>query len=167
MNYKQMIEQARANGMATEKKMWAAVETLSTDLLALEQTDPKLYWHILRRQHAVLYGRHYSEKMANHDVNALVYSGMYDEEGTPTDGGAHWTRIKVDELTKGMKFHANVNAWDKYVAFNSMYADLCACMNEDEIIKAAYAFYFCDDDWQPCEDDCTKVWDYNALHASL
>lgn len=28
MNYKQMIEQARANGMATEKKMWAAVETL-------------------------------------------------------------------------------------------------------------------------------------------
>lgn len=52
MNYKQMIEQARANGMATEKKMWAAVETLSTDLLALEQTNPKLYWHILRRQHA-------------------------------------------------------------------------------------------------------------------
>lgn len=131
MNYKQMIEQARANGMATEKKMWAAVETLSTDLLTLEQTDPKLYWHILRRQHAVLYGRHYSEKMANHDVNALVYSGMYDEEGMPTDGGAHWTRLKVDELTKGMKFHANVNAWDKYVAFNSMYADLCAWMNEE------------------------------------
>lgn len=92
---------------------------------------------------------------------------MYDEEGTPTGGGAHWTRIKVDELTKGMKFHSNVNAWDKYVAFNSMYADLCACMNEEEIIKAAYAFYFCDDDWQPCEDDCTKVWDYNALHATL
>ena len=48
-----------------------------------------------------------------------------------------------------------------------MYADLCVCMNEEEIIKAAYAFYFCDDDWQPCEDDCTKVWDYNALHATL
>ena len=63
--------------------------------------------------------------------------------------------------------HGIVNAWDKYVAFNSMYADLCACMSEEEIIKAAYAFYFCDDDWQPCEDDCTKVWDYNALHATL
>ena len=49
MNYKQMIEQARANGMATEKKMWAAIDTLSDDLLALEHTDPKLYWHILRR----------------------------------------------------------------------------------------------------------------------
>ena len=125
-----MIEQARANGMATEKKMWAAIDTLSDDLLALEHTDPKLYWHILRRQHAVLYGRHYSEKMAKHDVDALVYSGMYDEEGTPTGGGAHWSRIKVDELTNGMKFHANVNAWDKYVAFNSMYADLCACLGE-------------------------------------
>ena len=71
MNYKQMIEQARANGMATEKNIWAAVETLSTDLLVLEQTDPKLYWHILRRQHAVLYGRHYSEKMANHVCRPL------------------------------------------------------------------------------------------------
>lgn len=28
----------------------------------------------------------------------------------------HWTRAKVDELTKDMKFHANVNAWDKFVA---------------------------------------------------
>ena len=49
MNYRQMIEHSRANGMATEKKMWAAIETVSDDLLALEYTDPKLYWHILRR----------------------------------------------------------------------------------------------------------------------
>ena len=79
----------------------------------------------------------------------------------------HWTRAKVDELTKDMKFHANVNALDKFVAFNSMYADLCASMDEDDIIKADYAFYFCDDDWKPCENDCTKIWDYNALHATL
>ena len=79
----------------------------------------------------------------------------------------HWTRANVDELTKDMKFHANVNALDKFVAFNSMYADLYASMDEDDIIKADYAFYFCDDDWQPCENDCTKVWDYNALHDTL
>ena len=100
MNYKQMIEQARANGMATEKKMWAAIDTLSDDLLALEHTDPKLYWHILRRQHAVLYGRHYSEKMAKHDVEALVYSGMYDEEGTPVQSAPHpqqILRIRMDQ----------------------------------------------------------------------
>lgn len=167
MNYKQMIEQARAQGMATEKKMWEAIDTLSTDLLVLEQNNPKLYWHILRHQHAVLYGRHYSEKMANHDVNALVYSGVYDDEGMSSGMGAHWSRSKVEELTKEMKFHPQVNPWDKYVAFNSMYADLCAYMQEENIIKAAYAFYFCDDDWQPCENDCTKIWDYNALHATL
>lgn len=28
----------------------------------------------------------------------------------------HWTRANVDELTKDMKFHANVNARDKFVA---------------------------------------------------
>ena len=47
-----------------------------------------------------------------------------------------------------------------------MYADLCANMDDKEILKAAYLFYFCDADWQT-EDDCTKIWDYTALHATL
>ena len=53
--------------------------------------------------------------------------------------------------------------WDKFVAFNAMYADLCRFMDEDEIIKAAYAFYFHDDDWQN-DGDCTKIWDYMTHH---
>ena len=70
------------------------------------------------------------------------------------------------EATEGMKFPPKVNDWDKYVAFNSMYADLCADMNEEEIIKAAYLFYFCDADWQH-DNDCTKIWDYTTMHATM
>lgn len=62
MKYIQLIDQARAHGVATEKKMMEAMEQLSCDLASLEETNPELYWCILRHQHAVFYDRHYSEK---------------------------------------------------------------------------------------------------------
>ena len=166
MNYIQLIEQARAHGVASEKKMNTAIEQMSCDLAAIKNEHPEIYWRIMRHQHAVLYDRHYSEKFANHDVNNLVHSKT-DENGEPVGYGAHWTRAQVIDATKGMAFHMKVNDWDKYVAFNAMYADLCADMTDEEIIKAAYLFYFCDADWQPAEDDCTKIWDYTSLHAGM
>ena len=39
-------------------------------------------------------------------------------------------------------------------------------MSEEEIIRAAYLFYFCDADWQH-NDDCTKIWDYTTMHATM
>lgn len=165
MKYIQLIEQARAHGVASEKKMWSAIEQLSCDLAMMEADHPDIYWRVLRNQHAVLYDRHYSEKFANHDVNRLEY-GEPDAEGLPTKHGAHWSRAQIVEATKGMKFHQKVNEWDKYVAFNAMYADLCADMTEGEILKAAYLFYFCDKDWQT-DGDCTKIWDYMSSHAKM
>ena len=165
MKYIQLMEQARATGVANEKKMLEAIKQMSCDLAAIEHEHPEMYWRIMRHQHAVLYDRHYSEKFANHDVNRLEY-GELDEEGMPTKCGPHWTRSQVVEATQNMKFHPKVNDWDKYVAFNSMYADLCTDMTEEEIIKAAYLFYFCDADWQH-NDDCTKIWDYTTMHATM
>lgn len=146
--------------------MSTAIEQMSCDLSLVADAEPCLYWRIIRNQHAVLYDRHYSEKFANYDVSRLVYSEV-DNEGNPIGTGAHWTRAQIVEATKGMKFHQKVNDWDKFVAFNAMYADLCANMSDDEILKAAYLFYFCDADWQPKEDDCTKIWDYTSLHAMM
>lgn len=97
------------------------------------------------------------------DVNHLHY---LNREGVECDG-PHWSRAEVVAATNGMKFHSKVNDWDKYVAFNSMYADLCAEMTDEEILKAAYLFYFNDKDWQPDEDDCTKIWDYTSAHATM
>lgn len=53
MKYIQLIDQARAHGVATEKKMMEAMEQLSCDLASLEETNPELYWCILRHQHVV------------------------------------------------------------------------------------------------------------------
>ena len=165
MKYIDLVNQARANGVSSEKKMWASIEALSNDLAPIEAAHPHVYWKIMRNQHAILYDRHYSEPFANHDVNNLVWSKASD--GSPVGKGPHWSRAEVIAATNGMKFHPKVNEWDKYVAFNSMYADLCAEMSDEEILRAAYLFYFCDKDWQPDEDDCTKIWDYTSAHATM
>ena len=166
MTYLELVNQARANGVSSEKKMWASIEALSNDLAPIKAAHPHVYWNIMRNQHAILYDRHYSEHFANHDVNHLVWSKQPDGVQMPTSGHSpHWTRAEIISATNGMKFHPKVNDWDKYVAFNSMYADLCSEMSDEEILKVAYLFYFCDEDWQPDEDDCTKIWDYTSAHA--
>lgn len=163
MTYKELISQARSQGITSEKKMLESINQLSIDLASLSSMSCELsheVTRILRNQHAILYDRHYSEKFANHDINNICYLDSKGEERH----GYHWTRAEVVESTKDMKFHSKVNDWDKYVAFNAMYADLCAKMTDAEIIRAAYLFYFCDRDWQPKEDDCTKIWDYMSSH---
>ena len=160
MKYNQLINQARVDGQITDKKLNAALEQLSCDLKKVENENPELYWKILRHQHAVLYDRHYSEMFAHHDVDRLLYSKL-DDEGVPMGRGAHWTKSEIEQATKDFDFPSKVNCWDKYVAFNAMYADLCAEMSEGEIIKAAYLFYFCDADWKDTDVlDCTKIWEY-------
>lgn len=170
MSYLDLLHQAKSHGVFSEKKMWASVEQLSQDLAPLAAAPDKslsgMYWRIMRNQHAILYDRHYSESFAIHDVNHLVWSATVPD-GSPSGQGPRWSKAEILEATKGMKFHSKVNEWDKYVAFNSMYADLCAEMPDAEILKAAYLFYFCDKDWQPTEDDCTKIWDYTSHHATM
>ena len=63
MKYIQLIEQARATGVANEKKMWEAIKQMSCDLAAIEPEHPEMYWRIMRHQHAILYDRHYSENL--------------------------------------------------------------------------------------------------------
>lgn len=168
MTYLDLLKQAKSHGVTSEKKMWASIEAISNDLAPVEAAHPHVYWKIMRNQHAILYDRHYSEPFANHDVNALVWSKQPDGADAQTSAhGPHWSRAEVVAATNGMKFHPKVNDWDKYVAFNSMYADLCAEMDDTAILKAAYLFYFNDKDWQPDEDDCSKIWDYTSAHATM
>lgn len=167
MEYFNLIEQARTSGAASEKRTLAAAEQLSHDLAAVRKHCPRLYRRLMRNQHAAYYGRHYSQAMAVADVSRLVYS-QRDEHGEPVGSGEHWTAEQTAEALKGETFHRGVTEWDKYVALNAMYADLCDTgLTEEQIIRAAYAFYFDDADWQPAEDDCTKVWDYMTLAASI
>ena len=166
MTYESLLRQAKTHGVTSEKKMWASIAQLSKDLEAIKALPTGEGWVglLLRNQHAILYDRHYTEQYANYDVNTFTWSAPVSD-ASASGHGPHWTRAEILEATKSLKFHPKVNDWDKFVAFNAMYADLCAEMTDEEILKAAYLFYFQDKDWQPTEDDCTKIWDYMTAHA--
>ena len=97
----------------------------------------------MREQHGIMYGNHYNEAFAMFDVGMMRY---IDRDGKKCEG-AHWTAEQIEASTRMMGFPAGTTKWDKYVAFNAFYSDLCTVYNDEQIIKGAHKFYFEDQDW--------------------
>lgn len=137
-----------------EAKMWKSVSVLSEALAPMKETDKEGYWCIMRKMYGAISDGHYNEEFAMYDVKHMEYT---NRSGEKKEGG-YWTAEQVEDATKGYKFPAGVNKWDKYVAFNAMYSDLCKKLDDALILDAAYLFYFADEDWG--NGSSTKVWEY-------
>lgn len=161
MKYIDLVKQAKENGTWNEKTMLCAVESISEMLETLKEQDPKAFWEFMREQHGILSGGHYDEKFAMHDVAQIEYT---DEHGY-THNGAYWTVEQTKEATKGLTLPASVTPWDVYVALNVFHSDLCKELDDAQIIKAAYLFFFADEDWTK-KGSANKVWDYMYLKFS-
>ena len=137
-----------------EAKMWASVAVLSEALEPMKETDKENYWCILRKMYGVMSDGHYNEEFAQYDVSMIEYTGRNGEKKR----GGYWTAEQVEEATRNFRFPSGVNKWDKYVAFNLMFSDLCKKMDDAQVLEAAYLFYFADEDWPG--GSSTKVWEY-------
>lgn len=155
MRYKEMIENAKSLGLTSEKAMWDSIEDVDELMCIIKEEHPKEYWEFIRKQHGRLHKGHYDEEFARHDASKLKWT---DKHGAKHEG-AYWSVEQIEEATKGMPFPPDVNKWDKYVAFNSMKADLAKVFEDGDILKAAYAFWFADEDW----DGHGKIWKYNCM----
>ena len=151
MDYKQMIEDARAKGITSEKIMWQSVDDIDELLCLMKKEHPKEYWMFIRKQHGLLYGNHYTEEFSMWDVEQMKPLGMY------------WSRAQVEEATKGMTFPSGTTPCDKFVAFNATANDLSGVLKDEDILKVAYAFWFADKDWH----GKNKIWEYMCLAHSL
>lgn len=147
MRYKEMIEEAQRKGVTSDKIMWQSVDDLDDMLCELKRDHPEKYWKFIRKQHGIMYNNHYNEEFARWDVEHMKPLGMY------------WTPIQVEDATKGMPFPQGTTLWDKFVGFNAFANDLHGVIPDEQIIKAAHAFWFADKDW-PGEG---KIWKYNCL----
>ena len=148
--YKKMIEEAQAKGLGSEKVMWQSVDEIDEMLCMMKKEHPEMYWKFVRKQHGLLYNNHYTEDFARWDVEHMKPLGMY------------WTPIQVEDATKGMPFPPGTTVWDKFVGFNAFANDLHGTIPDEQIIKAAYAFWFADKDW-PGEG---KIWRYMCMAHS-
>jgi RES domain-containing protein len=148
MRYKEMIEEAKAKGLTSEKEMWQGIALIDELLCEIKEEHPDLYWAVIRDQFGIFNKGHYNEEFARYDVSEMQPVGEY------------WSCKDVEEATKTMVFPSGVNKWDKYVAFNGMANDLQG--EEDAIIlKVAYKFYFADKDWHKGN----KIWEYMKLNS--
>lgn len=152
-----MLESAKSAGLASEKTMWAGLESVSEMLCVMKREHPDMYWKFIREQHGVIYGNHYSEDFAMYDVEQMAHT---NKEGKKESGG-YWTLSQIEDATRSMQFPSGTNKWDKYVAFNSAHSDLCRKFDDDTILKIAHTFFFADEDW-PTD---TKIWDYMCCKA--
>ena len=135
-----------------EDKMWQSVAILSEAIEPMKDTDKEAYWCILRKMYGVMGDGHYNEEFAMYDVSQIMYTNRRGEKRM----GAYWTVEQVEEATKAYPFPTGVNKWDKYVAANLAYSDLCKKFEDAQILDAMYLLYFADEDWH----GSTKVWDY-------
>lgn len=85
---------------------------------------------------------HFDERSAKEAVSHIRYT---DKSGTERTG-AHWSMEQIKAVTAPMKFAPDVTDWDKYVAFNSFYADMNKVLTDEQVVKGAHAFYFADED---------------------
>lgn len=56
MEYKDLIKNAKANGVTSEKAMWQSVDSLNDVLCVIKEEHPEMYMAFMREQHAALYG---------------------------------------------------------------------------------------------------------------
>lgn len=149
--YRKMIECAKQKGLTTDEKMWKSIASVEELLDEIE--DETLSNRFLRRQHEIMYGHHFDEQTALMEVERIHYT---DKDGVH-HSGAHWSVNDVENAMRAMNFQSSVTRWDKYVAANAMYADACKVLGEEQILRVAHSFYFCDEDWVNKD---SKVWDY-------
>ena len=150
-----MIKDYADNGGSIEK-MWASVAVTEKAMEHIHETDPEMYDCLMRELSESLYGKHYSEEIALADVAKMHY---IDRDGNEHHG-AYWTVDQIESATKNMDFGKAVTKWDKFVAFNAFYADLCTVLEDEHIIEAAYKFWFADEDWKTSG----KIWDYMSAN---
>lgn len=96
---------------------------------------------------------HFSEAEAQRVMEGLRYTDKEGKEQTEPK----WTERMIEEATKELPFPDGTTLWDKWVAYNAFYADTCRVLSDGEILKAAYEFYFNDDDY---ELEGSKIWRY-------
>lgn len=152
MSYKKMMEQARKDSVTSEKTMWQSIDHVDGLLAVMATEHPEMVKDFMRKQHELLYGPHYNEAMAMEDVKDIHYT---DRDGKARHG-AYWTVDEVEDATRGMTFPSGTTKYDKYVAFNVFRSDTCKKLEDAEVLQAAYAFFFADEDYQ----GDGKIWNY-------
>jgi hypothetical protein len=156
--YREMLEQAKQDGVTSEEKMWKSIDAIGETIEKLKTTHPMLYNEFMRNQSVILYGHHFIRTQAEDIVDQMYHRDLNGDDIE----GEYYTyefAIKIVE-----KYAPNVNVNDMYVALNATYHDWSSLfkkwfneVNDDRIVQATLQFWFMDEDY---DEPNEKVWLY-------
>lgn len=152
--YREMIEQAKARGVANEQTMWQSIDAMEGLLLQMKEAHPALYWKFVHDQHKVLYKGHYDEEFAEYELGNVYYINKAGEKTNKP----YWTVEQIEEATRGFNYPSGTTKWDKWVAHNVFRSDTMKSLPDDLALKAGWEFFFDDIDFK--KEGTTKLWEY-------
>lgn len=151
MKNKELIECALSMQNMSHDKLIKVANIMAAHIDRMKEVDIDAYWKIIRQQSAIIFGKHFCEDLAKHEVSRLCY---VDRNNRDTSG-EHWTMEQSAALKEPSLISKETTDGDIYVAMNIMYSLLCRSMTDSQIIDAAVRFFFEDPNWPEC-----KVWEY-------
>lgn len=124
--------------------MWKAVKRVDGLLEKLSEAHPVMAHKFLIDEYVAMNGHHFNETLARQTVASMWHT---DQNGERFDGEAV-TPDEAQRLTEGMAEDKREKLrWDAYVGANAFVHDLASAgMGLEEIMKAAKAFWFHDED---------------------
>ena len=159
--YKKMIDEARKQGLTSEKIMVASIADVEDLLEAIKEQHEELYWKFIKKQHEHMFGCHYNEAFGMWRIEQMHYK---DKTGV-VHQSPHWTKdqYKAAYETVKSKLPATYNCWDFAVTLEMLRSDnICMYKSwwpeatdeqlDAKVVEAAVNYLNDDDD-----PDC-KIW---------
>jgi len=124
--------------------MWESVDHVNMFLAELKETHPEMVRKFMEKEYEALNGKHINEWLARKIVQSMYHTAP---DGKLVSGKAV-TPEEAMALVADMPQDKQAQCkWDAYVAANAFAHDLAtAGFNKAELMKAAKAFWFHDDD---------------------
>ena len=156
--YRDMLDQAKQDGVTSEEKMWKSIDAIGEIFDRLKTTHPMLFDEFMKSQSVILYGHHFTRVQAEDIIDQMYHKDVNGNE----DEGEHYSHEFAEKIVNKYAPTANVN--DMYVALNATYHDWATLykkwfneVTDDKIVQATLQFWFSDEDsLNPNE----KVWYY-------
>lgn len=150
MKYSELVRSSKGS----EETMRKSIENIDDFLDEMRQTSPKSVRCFMERQYEDMNGKHINETVAKMLVSKMYHT---DSNGNTISGEAVTPDEAMSLISDKPTEKQEKCRWDAYVAANAFSHDLgTTSLSKSDIMKAAKAFWFHDDDF----NESNKVYWY-------
>lgn len=163
-DFTKMIEHYRFNVRLTNEVAWDIIACFAKTISEIKFDDEKKPMCVIKDIHEIMYGKHFDEFLAEHQVSEMFYINEKGEKISREEFTHSDAKRIYDKMVKNIS--NDITIWDVYVALNAQYNDYINLYKswfeklteeelKDKIIKSTIVNWF-----EDADASNHKVWDY-------